>query len=131
LRRRLALETHVALHEFFVADHGDKIIHGNIGVSAEVLGVRSLKSSVYMRRPKLICFKLFMQVVRFVFAFARPNAGNNSPARMAMMAMTTNNSTKLKPGIFERFCFPAIYVFRMSSSTRTATNSCEDLCVTS
>jgi len=33
--------------------------------------------------------------------FALDSAGNNMAARMAMMAMTTNNSTKVKP---TRFC---------------------------
>ena len=36
-----------------------------------------------------------MQTIRWAFASARLNAGKSKAARMAMMAMTTNNSIKV------------------------------------
>src|SRR6266545_904685 len=41
--------------------------------------------------------KLLMHEARFALAFAPDNAGSNSPARMAMMAMTTSSSIRVKP----------------------------------
>jgi hypothetical protein len=41
-----------------------------------------------------------MQDVCLALVFARANAGNNSAAKMAMMAMTTSNSIRVKPGRF-------------------------------
>src|SRR6266849_8567169 len=48
------------------------------------------------RRPKLTCFSLAMQSMRFAFALALASAGRSNPARMAMIAMTTNNSMSVK-----------------------------------
>ena len=62
-----------------------------------VLGNISLLSPAYMWTPRLICFKLFKQVVRFAFAFALDRTGINKAARMAMMAMTTSNSIRVNP----------------------------------
>ena len=42
-----------------------------------------------------------MQEVRFAFSFALERAGSNMPARMAMMAMTTNNSMRVNPPFLE------------------------------
>jgi hypothetical protein len=48
---------------------------------------------------------LFRQAVDRPFSFARARAGNSSPANIAMMAMTTSNSIKVKPSAeeWERF----------------------------
>src|SRR5579859_3233195 len=54
-------------------------------------------SSVYMWMPRAICFKLLTHEACFALAFARANAGNNNPARIAMMAMTTNSSINVNP----------------------------------
>src|SRR5437773_7066892 len=45
-----------------------------------------------MVKERPICFWLFMQAVRCAFALDFANAGSNSAARIAMMAMTTSNS---------------------------------------
>src|SRR5215831_16560558 len=47
------------------------------------------------------CFSLPIQVVRIALSFARDRAGNNMAARIAMMAMTTNSSIKVKANAFE------------------------------
>src|SRR3954462_15098217 len=47
---------------------------------------------VHMMKERPICFWLFRQAVRCALALAFANAGSNSAARMAMMAMTTSNS---------------------------------------
>ncbi len=39
---------------------------------------------------------LFVQAIRLAFSFARDKAGNNIAARIAMMAMTTSSSIKVK-----------------------------------
>src|ERR1041384_1604731 len=70
-----------------------------------VLGEASAESSEYMRKPRLIWRRSFMQTVRFAFAFALLSAGNNNAARMAMMAITTNNSSKENPAFFRQFLF--------------------------
>jgi hypothetical protein len=43
-----------------------------------------------------------MHWMAWAFCLARVSAGNNKPARMAMMAMTTNNSINVKA---PRRCF--------------------------
>jgi hypothetical protein len=40
---------------------------------------------------------LFMQVTACAFSLARFRAGSNKAAKMAMMAITTNNSINVKP----------------------------------
>jgi hypothetical protein len=40
-----------------------------------------------------------MQAVCLAFDFARASAGNNSAAKMAIMAMTTNNSIKVNASL--------------------------------
>src|SRR5664279_1240518 len=54
-------------------------------------------SSEYIWLPNCICFKLFMQEIRRARSLAVANAGNSMAARMAMMAMTTSSSIKVKP----------------------------------
>ena len=44
-----------------------------------------------------ICFMLFMQEVCLAFDFALERAGKSMAARMAMIAMTTSSSIKVKP----------------------------------
>ncbi len=60
-----------------------------------VLEDLSSESSTYIRKPKLICPKLFKQVVRFAVAFARLKTGKSNAARMPMIAMTTSISTNV------------------------------------
>src|SRR5262245_31486519 len=44
----------------------------------------------------VICLVLLMQLMFWALFLARPNAGSNMAARMAMIAMTTSNSIKVK-----------------------------------
>src|SRR5687767_6285784 len=46
--------------------------------------------------PIASCFTLDRQLARFAFSLALARAGNNMPARMAMMAITTSSSIKVK-----------------------------------
>src|SRR6478736_7438424 len=59
-------------------------------------GTKSSFSVAYMATPMPTCRKLLMHWVRKAFAFALDNAGNNIAARMAMMAITTNSSIRVK-----------------------------------
>ncbi len=77
-------------------------------VELVIPGKVSLLSSAYRRTPRLICFKLFKQAVRFAVAFALLNADSSNAARIAMMAMTTNNSIKVNPESFWQFCFTEV-----------------------
>src|SRR6266850_4028161 len=43
------------------------------------------------------CLKLEVQLMTFALYLARASAGSSMAARMAMMAMTTNNSIKVNP----------------------------------
>src|SRR5207253_2951098 len=42
--------------------------------------------------------RLLMHAVCFAFDFALASAGNNRPARIAIIAITTSNSISVKPG---------------------------------
>jgi len=46
---------------------------------------------------RTICFWLLAQAAPVAFDFALAKAGKSIPARIAMMAMTTSNSIKVKP----------------------------------
>src|ERR1019366_6190436 len=50
-----------------------------------------------MFHPSIIWRLLFMHRVCMVFCLALVRAGSSSAARMAMMAMTTNNSIRVNP----------------------------------
>lgn len=45
--------------------------------------------------PNASCLLLFTHEVRLAFSLAALKAGNSMPARMAMIAMTTNHSIKV------------------------------------
>src|SRR6266487_4849305 len=60
--------------------------------------MRSLLSPAYMIQERPSCFRLFRHMIPCALVFAFANAGTSKPARMAMMAMTTSSSIKVKPG---------------------------------
>jgi len=45
----------------------------------------------------VICFRLFAQCARLAASLADCTAGNKRAIKTPMMAMTTNNSTRVKP----------------------------------
>ena len=51
-----------------------------------------------MEKARPICRRLLWHVVLSDAARARANTGNSSAASTAMMAITTSNSTSVKPG---------------------------------
>ena len=53
-------------------------------------------SDSYMTKAIPIWCILLRQAVRFAFALARASAGRSSAAKIAMMAITTNNSMSVK-----------------------------------
>src|SRR5204862_344616 len=57
----------------------------------------SLNSPAYIYQASRSCLLLFMHRMPWALALALAKAGNNRPARMAMMAITTNSSIKVKP----------------------------------
>src|SRR5438094_2024413 len=50
-----------------------------------------------MKVARPICRRLFKQEVCLDFSFAADNAGRSRPARIAIIAMTTSSSIKVKP----------------------------------
>src|ERR1035437_625094 len=61
-------------------------------------GYSSFESMVYILKAVASCRPLLMQVMPFARALALESAGSSSAARMAMIAMTTSNSIRVKPG---------------------------------
>src|SRR6266498_666220 len=55
----------------------------------------SLLSSSYRIQASPNCLPLFKHMMPWALVLALASAGNRSPARMAMMAMTTNSSIKV------------------------------------
>src|SRR5256885_13355476 len=49
-----------------------------------------------MIAPRVNCLRSFTQLIWLAFALAFANAGNNRPASIAMMAMTTSSSIRVK-----------------------------------
>ena len=63
---------------------------------------KSLLSIEYICHAKINCFWLLAQAAPVALALALANAGKSMPARIAMMAMTTSNSMRVKPAEIER-----------------------------
>jgi hypothetical protein len=55
-----------------------------------------LLSPAYMSQPKVNCLNWFMHDIDRAFSLALLNAGNSNAARMAMTAITTSSSIKVK-----------------------------------
>src|SRR6266487_6097795 len=80
--------------------------------------------------PIPICFRWLAQVIRLARSFARDNAGNSIAARMAMMAITTSSSIKVKPRADGRFLFEGMFFIGLSPDdlrVRLAFIECEAL----
>src|SRR3954468_11193066 len=60
------------------------------------MGNRSLLSFTYIVQAKINCLLLLMQAAATALALARFKAGNSIAARIAIMAMTTSNSIRVK-----------------------------------
>src|SRR4051812_1952693 len=73
-------------------------------------GSWSLLSLAYIRRARLICFSLFRHWIRLAFSLARARAGKSMEARIAMMAITTRSSMRVKA---ERFKFEYAYALKL------------------
>src|SRR5262249_333195 len=59
-------------------------------------GNTSRLSSAYSFKPRQICFRLLRHLTTWAFSFALDNAGRRRDARIAIMAMTTRSSIKVK-----------------------------------
>jgi len=80
--------------------------------------------------PSPSCFMLLTHEIPCARIFALANAGKSIAARMAMIAMTTNNSIKVKPPLFDErllryplillrdICFIQNCIFLKSSSSQ-------------
>src|SRR5436309_673651 len=58
---------------------------------------RSSLSPAYITQMVASCLRLFTHWIVCALAFAFASAGNKRPARIAMTAMTTNNSMRVNP----------------------------------
>src|SRR5688500_15504988 len=61
-----------------------------------IMGKRSLLSSANMRSAMPVCLVLLRHLTWMALALALDNDGNRMAAKMAMMAMTTSNSMRVK-----------------------------------
>ena len=59
-------------------------------------GIQSPLSAMYKCHPLTNCLTLFMQTIRYAFSLALLSAGRSKAARMAMIAITTRSSIKVK-----------------------------------
>src|SRR5258706_15645560 len=60
-------------------------------------GRKSLLSPAYIIIASPICLLLLRQTIALALDLALASAGSNIAARIAMIAMTTNNSMRVKP----------------------------------
>ena len=60
----------------------------------------SLKSFPYRAQPNCNCFKLLTHLIANALPRALARAGRSKAARMAMIAMTTNNSIRVNADRF-------------------------------
>ena len=60
---------------------------------------KSLLSLAYISKARPACFMLLVQVIRIALSLAVASAGRSNAASMAMIAMTTSNSIKVKPAL--------------------------------
>src|SRR5438477_3946460 len=58
-------------------------------------GYLSPLSFAQIRNARPVCLRLFKHAIRLALALARASAGRSSPAKMAMMAITSSNSTNV------------------------------------
>src|SRR5206468_12813442 len=59
--------------------------------------ILSLLSSAYIIQARVSCLSLDLQKAHVAFNLALDKAGNSMAARMAMMAITTSSSIRVKP----------------------------------
>src|SRR5579863_4783354 len=70
--------------------------------ATQLFTIRLLLSPAYICQESPNCFKLLRQVIDCALSLARANAGRRSPARMAMIAITTRSSMSVKPEDWRR-----------------------------
>ena len=63
---------------------------------------QSVPPNLQLAIPKPSCRKLFWQLIRRAASPADCTAGNSSEVSIPMIEITTSNSTKVKPRLFER-----------------------------
>src|SRR6266496_2994389 len=66
-------------------------------VPSPLSAIRSSLSPAYITQMVASCLRLLTHWIVCALAFAFANAGNKRPARIAITAMTTSNSMRVKP----------------------------------
>jgi len=82
------------------------------GVYVPRFTILSLFSSAYMYQVVPNCFSLPRQAAVVALTFALPRAGNSIAAKIAIIAITTSNSIRVKPQ--EREEAALVFVFEVS-----------------
>src|SRR4026209_2009702 len=72
-------------------------------------------SLAHSRKPNATCFIPAVHFTRMALSFARARAGSSRAARMAMMAITTRSSMRVKPRFLFRFTIFISYPVPRSS----------------
>ena len=75
-------------------------------------GEASRESSEYMRIPKSICRRLFIQADRLARPFAEAKDINNKAAKPETMAMTTKSSIRENPFLTKKLSFMLFLIMK-------------------
>src|SRR6516225_4597202 len=91
---------------FHVRQEGHQPTQALFGRRKFVQGRRRtvLMNVVKLCMVKLVCLRLLWHCIRAAASRTRQVAGTNRAIRMAMMAMTTSISMRVKPGLVRRIC---------------------------
>src|ERR1035441_3255099 len=82
-----------------------------------------------VRNDKPTCLRLLVQLTRCALALARASAGSSKAAKMAIMAITTNNSMRVKaPIILRRFFITILLVSVLFWQTDRELYQCRPRC---
>src|SRR5687768_3176208 len=73
------------------------VLFGTSAPRPAVRQILSLLSPAYKLHPNINCLLLFWHMIPCAFVFAFESAGSSMLARIAMMAITTSSSIKVKP----------------------------------
>ena len=83
---------------------GGPVMAASVPGIVKLFTQRSWKSNEYICHPRINCRLLDMHEMFWALSLARVNAGNSIAAKMAIIAITTNNSMRVNPWRAEVCC---------------------------
>src|ERR1035437_1298194 len=91
---------------------------GVVPPPATRIGILPLWSIAQVRNATPTCLRLLLQAMRCAWDLVRAKAGSEKAARIAMMAITTNNSIRVKAAFCLRMFFISGASFDLYSGSR-------------